>query len=305
MKIIILIFILSLTSFAQSLRFTGNEISIGYGMSFSGQFVEATAGDTLYFNETTFLYQSKMYKCDETVDSTVSGVIYLCVSDSLLINKIGRFLYSGFAKDTSWTHTAGSDVCITSGAADQAACNTKIGTSIDTVTIAFFANDSRVAKGIGGSFSVTGRLRQDSIWHVYGGFQDSSITIDVLDEDWTEITNASNNLWGGTEAEGFTISGDTMTVVNGGDYTGSVSITFAALTNKDYHFRIYNVTQTAQVGFHTGASTTGATNFTNINLPIYLEATAGDELVLQVYGVSDGTDITVEHGTFFITYLHD
>ena len=158
---------------------------------------------------------------------------------------------------------------------------------------------------LGQSIHVNGRVTVNNVWHVYGGFQDSSITIDVLDEDWTEITNASNTLWGGTEADGFTISGDTMTVVNGGDYTGSVSITFAALTNKDYHFRIYNVTQTAQVGFYTGASTTGATNFTNINLPIYLEATAGDELVLQVYGVSDGTNIIVEHGTFFITYLHD
>ena len=232
MKIIILIFILSLTSFAQSLRFTGNEISVGYGMSFSGQFVEATAGDTLYFNETTFLYQSKMYKCDETVDSTVSGVIYLCVSDSLLMNKTGRFLYSGFAKDTSWTHTAGSDVCITSGAADQAVCDTKIGTSIDTVTIAFFANDSRVTKGIGGDFSVTGRLRQDSIWHAYGGFQNQAETLALDADTWTHVTNATNDLWTGLEADGFTLSRDTMIVANAGDYIGALSIT---ITGGNYH----------------------------------------------------------------------
>jgi len=307
MKTLILIFLITLTSFAQQMRFTGNEISIGNGMSFSGTFIESTAGDTLYWGQVTYLYsaENKMYLADEAVDSTLGSLQFVCLDDTLLMGKIGRFLYSGFISDTSQSYTPGTDVCIDNGGVAEAACDQTLGMSIDTNTVAFFANDIRATDGKQGDFITTGQLRQGTTWHVYGGFQDSSITVDVQADAWTEITNATNNLWVGVEADGFSLSGDTMIVANTGDYAGTVGVTLSALQGKDYDFRIYNVTQDAQVGFSAGVTTTGVNNYAQMTLPIYLEATASDSLVLQVYGSTDGTDITLTHGIFFLTYLHD
>jgi len=69
---------------------------------------------------------------------------------------------------------------------------------------------------------------------------------------------------------------DIFTITNAGDYVGDISLTFSASNGKDYQIRIYNITQATQMGYLIGATTTGSTNFTNITLPVYIEADAGD-----------------------------
>jgi len=155
-----------------------------------------------------------------------------------------------------------------------------------------------------GNLTTTGMVRQGSIYHVYGGFQDSAITLSVTPNVWAMVTNTWKNLWHGHEVVGFSFSNDTIIVANTGDYVGSISLTFAALTGKDYQIRIYNITQDDSTEY-IGASATGVNNFANVHLPIYLECVAGDKFVLQMRNTTDTTDPIIRSSVFYIAYLHD
>ena len=97
-----------------------------------------------------------------------------------------------------------------------------------------------------------------------------------------------------------------MTVENAGDYYGTLAISLSGLANKDFEFRIYNVTQEAVEGYHMGITTTGANNYQQVVLPIYIEAEANDELRMEVRCTTVGSaDPTLVHAIFYIAYLHD
>jgi hypothetical protein len=149
-------------------------------------------------------------------------------------------------------------------------------------------------------------VQMSNPWHVYGGFQDEDETLAVADDTWTKITNATTDLWTGLELVGFTLATDVLTVTNAGDYFGKLSITFSALNGKDYQIRCRNTTQGVTAGYDVGATTTGATNFTNVSLPLYIEdAAAGDTFEIQIKCTTDGTDPILRSAVFYIAYLHD
>lgn len=146
--------------------------------------------------------------------------------------------------------------------------------------------------------------RQLDPWHAFGGFQDQSDTLAINADTWTHITNAGNNLWTALEADGFTMTADELIVTNTGDYVGNLSVTFEGVNTKDYLFRIYNVTQSAVSGYHIGTTGKGSNNYSNVSIPIYIEATAGDHFQLQVYQVT-GSDAMFLNAIFNLAYLHD
>jgi len=144
----------------------------------------------------------------------------------------------------------------------------------------------------------------DHIYHAYGGFQDQTETLSIEPDTWTFVTNADNNLWTGLEADGMMLVDDNMVISNAGDYVGNLSVTFEGGQGKDYLFRIYNMTQDEQAGYHIGSSGAGNNNYVNTVVPIYLEADAGDVYQFQVYTV-DGEDIMFLNAIFALNYLHD
>ena len=154
-----------------------------------------------------------------------------------------------------------------------------------------------------GNMTVTGMVRQTATWHAYGGFQDEAEALSLAADTWTHVTNVGNDLWTGLEADGLTLVDDEMIVTNAGDYIGNMSITITGGNSKDFLFRVYNVTQAAVMGYHIGASTT-VSNYTNINLPLYLECDAGDVLQVQAWCLA-GDDPTLRSSIFYINYLHD
>lgn len=176
--------------------------------------------------------------------------------------------------------------------------------------------DTRYAKLSGADFTgdvtttgdveVAGHVHIGEIWHAYGGFQNKTETIAISGANtWTHITNATNDLFTGLEGDGLTLSGDQMTIVNAGDYTGMLSMTISGTATKDFQIRLYNVTQTAQMGYVIGATTTGAGNYTNITLPLYIEASANDVFQMQIQCTTDASDPTLRSAVFYIAYLHD
>jgi len=144
----------------------------------------------------------------------------------------------------------------------------------------------------------------NEFYHAYGGFEDQAETISCGVGDWNHITNAGNNLWNLDEGDGITEASDVFTITNTGDYEGVLSLSLAALNGKDFHIRVYNNTQTSVEGRPIGVSTTGAGNETNVCVPIYIEATAGDEIEFQIMS-GDGTDPIVDDALFVLKYLHE
>ena len=155
-----------------------------------------------------------------------------------------------------------------------------------------------------GDLRITGMFRQDDTWHAYGGYEDQNETVACDAGVWTHITNATDDLWTGLEGDGITMVDDEMVIANAGDYAGSLVISISALNGKDFHVRIYNVTQGAIAGFPVGISTTGAGNKMSLSMPIYIEAKAKDVLQLQINS-TDGTDPVLDDAIFYITYIHD
>jgi len=147
---------------------------------------------------------------------------------------------------------------------------------------------------------------QDYVWHAYGGFQNKAEVISITAANsWSWVTNAGNNLWSGAESYGMSLTADVMTIDHTGDYFGSLSMTISGLNGKDFQIRLYNITDSAQVGNVIGASTTSVNNFVNITLPLYIENTAGDTYRIEITCNTDGTDPILRSSVFYMTYLHN
>ena len=182
------------------------------------------------------------------------------------------------------------------------------------IILFFCISGSLFGQSLSGSGSITvsgdvrstrGMLRQDDTWHMFGGFQDSAVTITITEDVYSHVTNAAHNLWTGIEADGITISGDTMIIANAGDYIGSFEVTFKTTNANSVLFRIFNVTDNTQQGFSTGATGRGA-DYATISKPLYFYGmSAGDRLVMQCTNVDASNNITVHYATYFLTYLHD
>ena len=153
-----------------------------------------------------------------------------------------------------------------------------------------------------GDLHTSGYFRPDKIWHLYGGFQDESEVLSM--SGWTQITNATTNLLTILENDGFTIAHDILTSVNGADYSGHITLTFIGNVSKDYHLRIYNLTQDTQMAYVVSASGLGVGNYQCLSLPLYIECDAGDQLQFEVMEDND-TAMTLVNCVFYINYLHD
>jgi len=153
--------------------------------------------------------------------------------------------------------------------------------------------------------SISERLNDIGRWHAYGGFQGQTETIAIGTASvWEWVTNSAHNLWSGTEGVGMELSGDIMTVKKSGDYFGVLTLTLAGTATKDFQVRLYNITQGKATDFLSGVTTSGAGNYANITLPLYVEANAGDRLRIETTCTTDASDPTFQDAIFFLAYLH-
>jgi len=175
---------------------------------------------------------------------------------------------------------------------------------IDSINDGYMDYGATTAHRFNANVNVTGMVRQTTTWHAYGGFEDQAETIVCGVGDWNHITNVGNDLWNLDEADGISESGDVFTLVNTGDYIGTLSVSISGLNGKDFHVRVYNNTQIRVEGRAIGISTTGANNEMNVVIPIYVEGTASDEIQFEIMS-ADGSDPVVDDALFWLAYLHD
>lgn len=154
------------------------------------------------------------------------------------------------------------------------------------------------------TITVSERLMLNKIDHAYGGFEDAAETIIADSGVWHPITNAAHDLWNLDEGDNITVLVDTFTVVNAGDYSGMLSLSISGVSTKDFHVRVYNITQAQVDGRPIGISTTGAANEVNVVLPIYIEAVENDKFQFEIMS-ADGSDPVVQDALFIIKYLHE
>jgi hypothetical protein len=153
--------------------------------------------------------------------------------------------------------------------------------------------------------TTTTYLFVDKIWHAYGGFQNKPTVIDCTGASvWANITNSTHDLWTALEYDGVSMTDDTMVFANTGDYVGSVTVSISGANGDDFFIRIYDLTASEQMGYIIGGTTTGASNYLPINLPVYIEATAGNQYALQIMNLGSAGDATARSSVFEVHYLH-
>ncbi len=149
-------------------------------------------------------------------------------------------------------------------------------------------------------------LTVDSIYHAFGGFQDSSVSIAITQDVWADLTNADEDLFGVYESEGFEKNGDTLMFLHKGDYYGNVKLSFSGTNGNTYKFRVVDISDTTEIGYHGYETATGTNNSTSITLPIYFEVAADSaQYVFQVTNTDAGNDLIARSCVFYINYLHE
>lgn len=150
-------------------------------------------------------------------------------------------------------------------------------------------------------------LPAGTVFHAYGGFSLTSATITIgSSSTWYKIKNATDNLWVLSEGAGISIVTDNLVFAHKGDYVGQLSISISGTNGDDIFVRAFNVTDNVATGSIIGSTATGATNFANISLPLYLEiATDNTKVRFEIENISAGRDAIVRSAVFNIFYLHD
>ena len=152
----------------------------------------------------------------------------------------------------------------------------------------------------------TSMLRQTNTWHAYGYFENATTTIELTQNTWGKITNATGDLWTGVEANGMTLTNDTLTITNAGDYFGKLVISLYDVVNQDYEMRIYSTSTATVIPGTAVVTTSGNRNYIQMVLPIYFDdVTAGEQFELQIRNISSNNDPVITDSIFYISYLHD
>lgn len=154
-------------------------------------------------------------------------------------------------------------------------------------------------------WTFSGYVKSETVNHAYGGFQDSAVVMDMAVGVWKPISNASKNLFTTVENDGVTIQNDTLTVLAAGDYSGTVTVTFAADAITNWKLRLYNVTQARQEGFWIGGSSNSNADYFPLTIPVHLITVAGDKITFDLMNESDNSDATLKSCVYLFTYTHE
>ena len=180
----------------------------------------------------------------------------------------------------------------------------KFGWSADDTplwTVGGVATDINITANL----NVTGEIKVTEATHLFAFFGDSTVTYEFASADtWYHLSNATTNLWAYPETDGFTVSNDTITVTNTGDYDLTAIMNMDGGNGTTYAIRFYNVTQTAGVPTAGGVTSRGSGNTDGVMVGAYGEFTAGDEIVLQIKGDSAVADVTLKSSIIKMYLVH-
>jgi hypothetical protein len=119
-------------------------------------------------------------------------------------------------------------------------------------------------------------------------FSDSASTLDLTVNTWAHLTNSSNDLYTSIDADGVTISGDSITIDTPGDYLVWVGLSFNGSTLDFYHCAIHvnDVITPFEMHRKTSTNDTG-----NMGMPALLDNLAiGDGVKLKIQNTANNNE---------------
>ena len=178
----------------------------------------------------------------ETYDSGAAFPgFYLLKSDSDTLGTLAETDTADVLGYFAWQGVNSSSAAATA-AYISAVQNGAAGATYVPADIVFATGTDAAAAAERMRITTDGYVTVQKVWHAYGGFEGQGETIACGAGDWNHITNAGNTLWNLDETDGITEASDAFTIVNAGDYAGTLSLSFSSLNAKDFHVRVYNVT---------------------------------------------------------------
>jgi hypothetical protein len=127
----------------------------------------------------------------------------------------------------------------------------------------------------------TGLIKTAFMPHAQSTFSDSSISINLTQDVWTQITRPiSKTTWPTTEFWGFTDSGDTIAAQYSGHYIANYDINITGLDNKTYEYRLMRKNGTTSEVWRYKVSGTGITVLRSINA--YLDLIVGSKFWVEI-----------------------
>jgi len=138
--------------------------------------------------------------------------------------------------------------------------------------------------------------------HAVLSFHDSLSVISVNQDTWTHITNAGGNLFT-VYNSGFTIAGDSITVIYPGDYLLQMSMAFSGKNGEVWHLGVAKngVIQDYEGRRYTSNNDTGNMSF----IAYFDDLVPGDDIKLMIYNDTDGDDPTVKTATVYMRWEFD
>jgi hypothetical protein len=148
--------------------------------------------------------------------------------------------------------------------------------------------------------------RVNALWdppHAVIYFEDKSEPLTMSQNNWVQITNATNDLFTTGQAMGITVSDDTLVIGTVGDYMISCSLSFSGTTNADvYEFAFFKNNAIASPKIE---RTTTSSDIGNVSLPYYTGALAvGDVLDLRMRNTANDFDATLVACSWVTWLLH-
>lgn len=155
---------------------------------------------------------------------------------------------------------------------------------------------------LSGSATVNGYIKAYEMVHLFHYYGDSTISKSYT-TSWATLTNASADMWIDAESDGFSVTNDTITIAESGDYEFLATNTCDGDNGETVSIRFYNITQTAGIPVASAATMRAAGNYYTIVTSGYQEIAAGDEIILQYKGDASGTSV-FKNGTINIKLIH-
>lgn len=137
--------------------------------------------------------------------------------------------------------------------------------------------------------------------HTWARFADSSVTISVTQNVYSQVTNPEDSLFRVLENIAIDWSGDTVTVNNKGHFIIDVILGIEGTINDEYFVQI-NTTNGVISKF--GVTTTGTGVIVVIPIKAYWDADVGDEAWIEITNTASGDDPVITEGIFIVTYFH-
>jgi hypothetical protein len=140
--------------------------------------------------------------------------------------------------------------------------------------------------------------------HLFMGFADSTRTIDCTLNTWSQITNASKNLFTLNDSVrvGY-IPGDTLIVHQEGDYYLNANLSFSGNNGETWDIGFIRCSTGLPIDYpamrYTSNNDTG-----NASVQAYERLVPGEKIVLGIKNLTDSDDATVRSSTCTILLIH-